>query len=64
MATNVISQPPSATMELSAIVKIHKYIGIHEGHHFIRMAMEVHGALECDMDRFIRECAIFSTIDN
>ncbi len=43
-------------MKLSAIVKIRKYRGLHEGHHFIPMAMKVHGALECDMDRFIREC--------
>jgi hypothetical protein len=27
-----------------------------EGHHFIPMAMEVHGAPRCDMDRFIKEC--------
>jgi len=27
------------------------------GHYFIPMAMEVHNAPGCDMDRFIRECA-------
>jgi hypothetical protein len=44
-------------VKLSAIVKIFKYRGLHEGHHFISMVMEVHGAPECDMDRFIKECA-------
>ncbi len=43
--------------ELSAIAKICKYKGLHEGHHFILMAMEVHSAPRCDMDCFIRECA-------
>ncbi len=45
-------------MELSAIAKICKYREFHEGHHFVPMAMEVHGALgHDDMDCFIRECA-------
>jgi len=43
-------------VELSAIVKIHKYRGIHEEHHCISMVMEVHGALGHNMDHFIREC--------
>jgi hypothetical protein len=43
-----------ATSKLSAIVKIYKYKGFHDGHHFILMAMEVHGALGCDMDCFIK----------
>jgi hypothetical protein len=42
-------------VELNAIVNIHKYKGLHEGHHFISMAMEVHDAFECDMDHFIKE---------
>ncbi len=46
-------------MELNAIAKIHKYKGLHVGHHFIPMAMEVHGTLERDMDCFVRECACF-----
>ncbi len=54
---SVISQPTSVIAKLSAIVKISKYKGLHEGHHFISMAMEVHGALEYDMNRFIKECA-------
>jgi hypothetical protein len=44
-------------MKFHAIVKIHKYIRFHEGHHFILMAMEVHNAPRHDMDCFIRECA-------
>jgi hypothetical protein len=38
-------------MKLSVIVKIYKYKGLHEGHHFILIAMEEHGAHECDMNR-------------
>jgi hypothetical protein len=45
-----------ATTELNAIAKICKYRRLHEGHHFILMAMQVHDALKCDMDHFIREC--------
>jgi len=44
-------------MKLNVIVKIRKYRGLHEGHQFIPMAMEVHGAPRCDMDCFIKECA-------
>jgi hypothetical protein len=44
-------------VELSAITKNHKYKGLHEGHHFTSMAMEMHGAPGHDMDRFIKECA-------
>ncbi len=57
MASSVIIWPTSATMKLSAIAKIYKYKGFHEGHHFILMAMEVHGAPKNDMDHFIKECA-------
>jgi hypothetical protein len=57
LALSVISQPVSAVAKLSTIVKIYKYKRFHEGHHFIPMAMEVHGAPKCDMDRFIRERA-------
>jgi hypothetical protein len=46
-------------MELNTIAKICKYKKFHEGHHFISMAMEVYGAPEWDIDRFIRECACF-----
>jgi hypothetical protein len=59
VALNVINWLTGATMEINAIVKICKYRGFHEGHHFIPMAMEVHGAPKHDMDHFIRECAHF-----
>ncbi len=57
MALNVISRLESAVVELNTIANIYKYKGLHEGHHFIPMAMEVHGALGHDMDHFIKECA-------
>jgi hypothetical protein len=56
LVLSVISRPIVATAELSAVTKICKYKGLHEGHHFILMAMEVHGTFRRDMDRFIREC--------
>jgi hypothetical protein len=59
MATNVISQPMDVASKLSANVKIYKYKGLHDAHHFILMAMEVYGAPGCDMNRFIKECASF-----
>ncbi len=46
-------------MKFNAIAKICKYKRFNEGHHFISMAMEVHDALKCDMDLFIKECACF-----
>jgi len=52
-----IIQPTNAVAKFNAIVKICKYRGFHEGHHFILIAMEVHNAFERDMDRFIREWA-------
>jgi len=57
VALNLITQPTNAAAKFNTIAKICKYKGLHEGHHFILIAMEVHGALECDMDRFIREWA-------
>jgi hypothetical protein len=42
VAINVISQPRGAIAKLNAIAKIHKYRGLHDKHHFIPMAMEVH----------------------
>jgi len=56
VASNVISQPTSAVGKLSTITKIRKYKGLHEGHHFIPMAMEVHNTARHDMDCFTREC--------
>jgi hypothetical protein len=55
-ATSVISRPTNIIAKLSTIVKIYKYRRLHERHHFISMAMEVHDALGCDMDRFIKKC--------
>jgi len=55
LALSVINPPIGATMEPSAIAKIHKYRRLQKGHYFIPMAMEVHDALEHDMDRFIKE---------
>jgi hypothetical protein len=57
MASSVISQPSGAIAKLNAIAEIHKYRKFHEGHHFILMALEVHGIFGHDMDHFIRECA-------
>ncbi len=57
VVTNVINRLTSATIELNTIAKIRKYRGLHEGHHFILMAMEVHNTLGHDMDHFIKECA-------
>jgi hypothetical protein len=57
MTLNVISQLTNAIAKFNAIAKICKYRGFHEGHHFISMGMNMHGALGCDMDCFIRECA-------
>jgi hypothetical protein len=57
VASNVISRPIGVVRKLSTIAKICKYKGLHEGHHFIMMAMEVHGAFRHDMDCFIKECA-------
>jgi hypothetical protein len=56
MALSVINQLVVVIAKFNAIVKIHKYRGFHEGHHFILMAMEVHGAPRRDMDHFIKEC--------
>ncbi len=57
MASSVTSQLVGAIAELSAIAKIYKYERLHERHHFIPIAMEVHDTPECDMDRFIKVCA-------
>jgi len=54
---SVISQLVGAIAKVNNITKICKYRRIHEGHHFILMAMEVHGTLRHDMDHFNRDCA-------
>jgi len=40
-ASSVISQPTCAIAKFSAIINIYKYRRLHEGHHFIPMALEV-----------------------
>jgi hypothetical protein len=57
MTLSVISQPANAATKFNTIVNIRKYRRLHEGHHIIPMAMEVHRAPRHDMDRFIKECA-------
>jgi hypothetical protein len=42
MALNVTNQLTSVMAERRTIVKIRKYKGLHEGHHFIPMAMKVY----------------------
>ncbi len=64
MVTNVINQIANALAELSAIAKIHKYRGLHEGHHFIPMPMKMHNTLGHDMDHFIKELFILFMINN
>jgi hypothetical protein len=59
-----VSKLVDAIITFKTIVKIHKYKGLHERHHFILMAMEVHGALGHHMDHFIKECAHFFMINN
>jgi len=57
VAFSVISWPKGVDTKLSAIVQICKYKGFYEGHHFIPMAMEMHGTSGHDVDCFIKECA-------
>jgi hypothetical protein len=54
---SVITWLVGAILKLNAIVKFRKYKGLHEGHRFILMAMEVYIAPWRDMDHLIRECA-------
>ncbi len=59
MVTNVISRLVDVIAKHSTIAKIHKYKRLYEGHHFIPIAMEVHGTPKHGMNRFIMP--IFST---
>jgi len=56
MATSVINQLACVVAKFNTTAKIRKYRRLHKGHHFILMAMEVHGAPGHDMDHFIKEC--------
>jgi hypothetical protein len=49
-----------ANVKFNTIAKIHKYKRLHERHHIIPMVMEVHDTPKCDMDHFIKECALLS----
>jgi hypothetical protein len=57
VTSNAISRPTNVVVELNTIVKICKYKRLHEGHHFILVAMEVHSTPGRDMDCFIKEGA-------
>jgi hypothetical protein len=58
VALSVISRPVvGAMVEFSSIAKIRKYRKLHEGHHFIPMAMEVHDTPGHDMDCMFKERA-------
>jgi len=52
VATNVINRLACAVAKLNTIAKIRN----HDKRYFIPMAMDVHGTLGCDIDRFIKEC--------
>jgi len=56
VSLNVINRPTSVITKFNIIAKICDYKGLHEGHHFILMTMEVHDTPRCDMNHFIREC--------
>jgi hypothetical protein len=49
----VLVKGATIVTKFNVIVKIHKYIGLHEKHHFILMVKEVYGVLLCDMVHFI-----------
>jgi hypothetical protein len=54
----------SAVVKLNIIAKICKYKKLHEEHHFISMAMEVHGTFGHNMDCSSRSVLVFSMIDD
>ncbi len=64
MAISVNNRLANALIELHAIAKIHKHRGLHEGHHFILMGMEVHNTPKHVMYRFIKELFIIFTVDD
>jgi hypothetical protein len=59
MTTSVISRLAGVLAKLNSIANIRKYKMLHEGHHFIPIATEVHGTPKRDMDCFIKECVHF-----
>ncbi len=62
VVSNVISQLISVVTKLDAIANIPKYRGLHEGHHFIPMTMEVHLGVIWIVSS--RNVLVFSMIDN
>jgi hypothetical protein len=64
MALNVINQLASATVELNIIIKIRKYKGLHQGHHFILMAMECIAHPSVIWIVSSRNVLVFSIIDD
>jgi hypothetical protein len=64
MALNVINQLSNAVVKFNIIIKICKYRELHKKHHFVPMVMKVQGALEYDMNHFIKGCALFSMIND
>jgi hypothetical protein len=57
VTSNVISQSANVAMKFNIIIKIRKYRRLHEGHHFIPLALKLNNTLERDMDHFMKECA-------
>jgi hypothetical protein len=53
MASSVITWPIGVATKLNVIAEIYKNKRLHEGHHFIPMAMEVHGAFGHDINHSI-----------
>jgi len=64
MFLNVINQPIVTIAEPIAIAKIRKYRMLHEGHHFIPMAMVVHGTLGVIWIISSRNVFVFFMINN
>ncbi len=64
MFLNVINQPTITIAKPIAIAKIHKYRTFHEGHHFILMAMVVHGTLGVIWIISSRNVLVFSMIND
>jgi hypothetical protein len=64
MALSVISRPAGVVVKFNTITKIYKYKGFQEGHHFLSMAMEVHGAPGVIWIISLRNVLVFSTIND
>jgi hypothetical protein len=60
VASSVINRPTGVVVELNTIVKINKYKGFHEGHHFIPMARRCTTYLVWYGSFHQRMCSFFS----